>query len=313
MQNMSRLRGLGAAAVFALLFLAGPSAAHAETNVQVRQVLPPSAQTCPVLGATDVTPYVYDGKLHSFDISITDDSYVALSASVGDEVVPFNFVSRRYDQQQGVRLHVDITPQPLYTDTAISITLLSAHPGGQSITCLATLTTVVPAAYSSGGQGSGTTGSAQTNQGYPWSNIQYGSGVSHAGNGQGTGGSQVVTGTPTATSTAPLVTATHSLGDTCGTKNGPVKLWAILLVLYALFVWLLASRRITSGSDDQDWNVALTVAGFLALLFFWYVSAACRTGSWAPILATIIACVGLIALTQSGTKGGGMLLLRDAQ
>jgi hypothetical protein len=63
--------------------------------------------------------------------------------------------------------------------------------------------------------------------------------------------------------------------------------------------------------ESSDWNVGLVVAGFLGLLFFWYVSAACRTGSWAPILATIIACAGLIALTQSGTADRAVLLLKD--
>lgn len=302
--------------IFATLFALIPNA-HADTVVRVAQVLPPNGQACPILGATDVIPYIYDGTLHSFDISITDSAYVAVSAQVGGTAVPFNQVSRWFNGQTGVKLHVDLEPTSLTVDTPITVTLVAPHAGAQGVTCVATLGAIVPAVHPAH------TPPAPTTQGggvpsqhtpayvppqYPWSHISYENNVAvkpaptHAA------------ATATAASgSASIVTATHALGNACSTAGGPTRLWVILLVLYAIFTWLLASRMVMTGKASRDWNVALVVAGFLALLFFWYISAACRTGSWAPIVATIIACAGLIALTQSSGAGEGSVLLLNKQ
>jgi hypothetical protein len=293
--------------VFAMLMFVSP--AHADTAVAVSQILPQGAQTCPVLGATDITPYIYDGMLDSFDITISDASYVAVAAQVGDTAVPFTQMTRWFDQQTGMRIHADLPSTNLASDLPITVTLVSAHAGNTPITCVAMLRAVVPAIVPAQPTPSTpvTTGTSQTPSAttaqYPWSHISY----------------PTPSVTPhtkpsnTGTSAPQLVTATHALGTTCGTQNGPTKLWVVLCVLYAVFVWLLASQAGLGDKESRDWNVALVVAGFLALLFFWYISAACRTGSWAPILATVIACAGLIALTQSGGKGASILLLRDSQ
>ena len=314
MQNATGIRVLTFAASFVLAGLVFGSPVHAATVVDVAQVLPQGAQSCPVLGATDVTPYIYDGALNSFDISITDASYVAISAQVGDMAVPFTQMTRWFDQQTGMRIHVDVPSTSLTEDTPITVTLVAAHAGNTTVTCVATLNAVIPAVQVAPvptTPDTGTTGSAtpvipQPAPQYPWSQITYPKPVTSVT-------PHVTKPSVTATSAPQLVTATHSLGNTCGTQNGPSKLWVVLCVLYAVFVWLLASQTGLGDRESRDWNVALVVAGFLALLFFWYISAACRTGSWAPILATIIACAGLIALTQSGTRGGNMLLLQDPQ
>lgn len=300
MQASTHRSRSGLALAFSLFLFCVPGITHAATAVDVHQVLPPQGQSCPVLGATDVTPYIYNGNLNSFDISITDQSYVAIAATVGETPVPFQFISRWYDQGAGVRLHIDLAPYRLSQDTPITVTLISAHAGGTPVTCVAVLSTVLPAAAPAPSHPvSGSTGST----GYPWSNIGYGSG-SQQHQGQGS---------TTASSGPMLVTVTHSLGGTCGTNNGPVRLWVVLLVLYAIFVWILASQKEEAWKDGRDWSVGLTVVGFIALLFFWYISASCRTGAWAPVIATLIACAGLIALTRSGTVGGNILLLKNGE
>lgn len=299
MQTSTLRSRAGLALAFAFFLFSAPGITSAATAVDVHQILPPQGESCPVLGATDVTPYVYDGKLNSFDVSINDQSYVAIAATVGETPISFQYITRWYDQGAGVRLHVDLAPYRLAQDTPITVTLISAHAGGSPVTCVATLSTVLPAvAPTPAHPASGPTG----NTGYPWSDIGYGSGSAPQGQ-----------GSTTASSAPVLVTATHSLGGTCGANNGPARLWVILLVLYAIFVWVLASQKEEVWKGGRDWSVGLTVVGFIALLFFWYISASCRTGAWAPVLATLIACAGLIALTRSGTTGGSILLLKDGK
>lgn len=319
MNNTSAIRARSRLALYVLagFFMLAPAASHAATNVATHQILPPNQQTCPVVGATDITPYIYDGALNSFDITVSDASYVAIGAQVGDTPLSFNYITR-YDAPNGaVRIHVDVPTTQLVSDTPITVSLASAHPQGSPITCIASVSTVLPAVPQQGSQAptpvphtpdttAYTAPSARPQvPSYPWTHISYA---------QPKPVQQPVVvpvKQPVATATAPLVTATHSLGNACVGAGAPARLWTILLVLYAAFVWLLTMLR-GKSTDATDWNVALVVAGFLGLLFFWYVSAACRTGSWAPILATIIACAGLIALTQSvGKAEETPLLLTD--
>jgi apolipoprotein N-acyltransferase len=141
---------------------------------------------------------------------------------------------------------------------------------------------------------------------YPWGHVSY------------TQAPQKPVSKPATVAPAPvkpiptLVTATHSLGTVCTTGAGPTKLWALLLVLYAAFVALLASMRKKAGESELDWSIPLTVLSFLGLLFFWYLSAVCRTGAWAPIVATIIACAGLIVMTFEEEQDN-ILLLEDTK
>lgn len=320
MHTAAAIRSHSRVALFILAaFFAAPSTSHAATAIATNQVLPPNQQTCPVVGATDITPYVYDGALNSFDITVSDPSYVAISGTVGDTPVSFEYMTRWFDANGGVRMHVDLPSIALTRDMPVTITLVSAHPKGSPITCIATVTTVVPAVNgyipqptpsvpASGNTGSNTVPTHQQ-PAYPWNHISYTQPTKPV--------SAPATHGPTATTATTthipaLVTATHSLGDVCTSKGGPAKLWTALLVLYAIFVWVIAVMR---GKDleSSDWNVGLVVAAFLGLLFFWYISAVCRTGSWAPILATIIACTGLIALTQSTNKDDSTLLLQNPQ
>lgn len=309
---MQSMRGYLAGFAATALFSLAPLAAHADVAIHVDQVVPPQGESCAVLGATEIMPYIYDGALHSFDVTVSDPSYVVLSAEVGGASVPFSQVSRWFDQAQGVRMHVDIESRYLLNDTPITVTLMSAHSGPQGATCIATITSVVPAVSGAAipagpaapSEPQPTVHAPQTQAGYPWSHITYGSKPKPAAP------VPVKPATSSATSAPALVTAIHSLGDLCTAQSGPAKLWIVLLVLYAIFVWFLVSQKRGAG-ESRDWSVALVVAAFLGLLFFWYISAACRTGSWAPILATIIACAGLIALTQSEGKGTDLLLLED--
>ncbi|MEN9413493.1 MAG: hypothetical protein RLZZ342_580 [Candidatus Parcubacteria bacterium] len=313
---------------FAFSFI--PVQAHAATQVAVDQVLPPQGESCPVVGASDVRPYIYEGALHSFDITISDSSFVAVAAQVGDQVVPFNQVTRYVDAQGALHLHVDVATNPLVSDTLVSVTLMSAYSGQSRATCTATVTSVVPAQVApvavppvtlpEGNEGAYIPGAGDaeypaqtTNESpvavepmYPWGHVSYTETTQKPA-------PKPVTVTPAPVKPIPtLVTATHSLANVCTSGAGPAKVWGLLLVLYAAFVALLASMRKKAGESELDWSIPLTVLSFLGLLFFWYLSAVCRTGAWAPILATIIACAGLIVMTFEEEQDS-VLLLEDAK
>jgi hypothetical protein len=98
-----------------------------------------------------------------------------------------------------------------------------------------------------------------------------------------------------------FVGALHSLGDAC-TAGSATGLWATLLVLYALFIIvLLLQAPEFFGNRTYEWNAALILLVFLALIAFWYLSSACRAGPWVAITASLIAFAGLIAgLFESG-------------
>ncbi len=308
-----------AAGVFIVAGFASP--VHAATNVAVDQVLPPQGETCSVLGATDIRTFSYDGALHSFEIGISDPSYVAVAAQAGNQSVPFNQITRRFDQNGNLTIHVDVATTPLVSDIPVSVTLISAQQG---ITCVASVSSVVPRVVppppapkipkdnASGGVSRPVSRPAAP--AYPWGEIVYDSEPKAtapvAPIHENKSPKQIVAEKPLKPVPS-LVTATHALGDTCKTAAGASKLWTVLLVLYAVFVALVAYLR-RGHESESPWSIPLTVLGFLGLLLLWYLSSACRTGAWAPIAATIIACAGLIAMTFEEEAAGSVLLLKDS-
>ena len=289
--------------VFAVFAVVNP--VEAATAVSVDQVLPPQGESCAVLGATDIRTFIYDGALHSFEIGVSDPSYVAVAAQVGEQTVPFNQITRHLDGSGNLTLHVDVATTPLVSDTPVSITLMAVQQG--NITCVATVSSIIAAQEP---------GTVPINRpAVPADDYVYlrqdtvHEPVVTSAPGQGPG--QPATEEKPLKPVPSLVTATHALGDACKTTTGASKLWTVLLVLYAIFVALLAYLR-RGHEHESPWSIPLTVLGFLGLLLLWYLSAACRTGAWAPISATIIACLGLIAMTFEEDPKGEVLLLKDS-
>lgn len=272
-----------------------PVQASASTQAIVRQVLPSNAQTCPAFGASDVRAYVYDGNLHSFDITITDPSYVAVAGKVGKTPFPWRQVSR-WNQSNGmVRLHVDVPQTPIASAVPITITLISAHPGGKPITCVVTITAprvtvILPTRVTTSGQGTGASIHPPQQQVTP---IVKPSAIPVSAN----------------ENALRSVTVLSSIGTMCNVPHGPTRLWSVLIVLYALFVGLLVMRKDSFLKDKGSWNTVLIVGMFLVLAAFWLFVATCRTSVWAPILITLIACAGMLGLVYGGDDTEGMPLL----
>ena len=309
------LRTRFAVAAYIVGIICSPLSATA-TTVMPAQVLPPSTgQACEPITFSDIQAHVYSGSLDSFDITLSDPSYVAVSTAVNEQPVPYNYVTRWPNSDGSVRMHVDIQSTSLTRDIPIQITFLSAHNSllGIPVTCVFT----IPAKVVSGGttslggtsvgQGTGTGASGSTattpstsgNNGQVWHPIK----TPPATNASSSG----------STSTNPaIVSATSSLGNLC-VDGGSSKLWVVLLILYALFVITLCAQQFDTASRIREWNIALILAVFLGLLVFWYVSAVCRTGPWAPAITTLIAVAGLLYSMLKSPQSSEMLLLKDGK
>lgn len=277
-----------ATATFAVLILfCLPSPAHAATYVRVNSAIPPNADphSCAPIQVSDIQPYIYGGKLHSFEFTISNPSYVALGGTVGDEVIGFQYMTRWLDSG-GLRIHIDVQSKSLANDLPIQIILLSA---AGSVTCTAAVSSVVPAVPQPVPQTSypPTTIPSEKPVGTPSTEPMPSE--------QGEGQAQAA-----ATSAPMFVGALHSLGNLCQV-GGASRLWIVLVVLYALFViTLILQKPDTFGDRTLEWNIALILILFLGLVAFWYLSLSCRTGPWAPAATTGIAIIGLVALLIFG-------------
>lgn len=263
------------------------------------QVLPPqTGKSCAPVTVSDISAHVYDQKLDSFDVTLSDSTYIAVSTTVGEQMVPFNYISRWSNPDGSVKMHVDLQSIRMDRDVKVQITFLSAHTEeGGRVTCIFNVPATIEAVAAP----------AETPS---------------TGGTTSTGGTKPATGTtkpgtespnPTTPDTNPaLVSAMSSLGNLCA-DGGSSRLWVVLLVLYAIFAFTLCAQNFEAGPNVRQWNIGLMLAIFAGLLVFWYISALCRTGPWAPALATLIAIAGLLytMLKPGGTNQ--ILLLKDGK
>jgi len=306
MRNVSlgkkRLKQLLAAASLVASLLGGPISVSASTLLPV-QILPPATgKACGPVIVPDIQAHVYGGSLDSFDVTISDPSYVAVSTIVANKAIGFNYITRWLNPDGTLKMHVDLQPMQMTKDVPIQITFVSVHPdqSGSPVTCLFRIPASIPSPVHLAGQGTGISGQT-TPPGH----------ISSPGQGSGNTSSN---GSSTATSSnSPGVeTAVNSLGNLC-TNGGATRLWVVLLVLFAIFCIILCAQKFEINSSVRDWNIGLILAVFVALLIFWYVSSACRTGAWAPALATFITIVGLLYTMLKGDDAQEILLLKDGK
>lgn len=324
--KVAGVRGLFLAAIAGVILCVSPATVSAATQASVVGIIPAGATSCPVVGVSEITPFVYDGHLDSFEVNVTDSSYVAVAAKAGESPVGFQYLTRRINPDGTLRIHVDIASTPLRGDMPITVTLLSSRPDIR-VTCALQLSGVVS-------RGTTVPAPAPTPAPLPVANIPHPNKPVSSGTGSGvsvsnsphtqssySGGKGTITGTVGSTSststiktppTKPntvFVGALHSLGTVC-TKASSWKLWAILLVLYFLFVLALALQMPESLSDgSRGWNIVLIIVLLLALLGLWYLSATCRSGPWAPIIAIVLALAGIRALTRKPVAESPVLLI----
>ena len=276
----------------------------AAKTVAPLQIIPPGhGKTCSPITSSEIRSYVYSDNLDSFDVTISDFRYVAVSASVGGSLIPFRYATRWLEQGGGIKTHFDVPPTPLKKNIPIEVTFLSVQQDatGASVTCLYSISGIV--------SGSGASISEEGSAQYP-------SGSS-GGNSQSSGNSGQLPEEGSASSTegvqnAGIVGATSALGALCA-HGGGSRLWFVLLVLYVVFVVLLCIQKKEAGPAIKEWNIVLILAVFLGLLVFWYMSAMCRAGFWTPILATLIAVGGLLYTAFQDVGPQEFLLLKDAE
>lgn len=274
-----------------------PGHALAQTAVQTQQLLPPGQNTCQAVTVTDVEPHVYGGELESFDLTLTSDishSYVGVLAQVGNTAIPLNFISRWAGSPSGTRIHIDTPDIAVGTGTQVNVTLLASLPGGP--TCI---TSISFDATNSGGIATyvppstqvPTTGGSSSPS--PVSSTTGGGGV-----GQGSGSKVSAAASSTgASSTMGIVTASVSgsanlFNNVCAGGNA-YRLWFILLAIYVVIVAVVVFAEPWFLRDSVLGSTATVLVPLLLLLLFWYFSEACRAASWIPVIACVIAIIGL--------------------
>ena len=306
MKSMTCRASYLALGTLSLLMTFTPGISLASTEATVAGILPPNTTACPIVGVSQITPYVYDGSLDSFDVTVTDPSYVAVGGSVGDMPVDFHYMTRSYTADGALRIHVDIASTPVPQTIPIRVTLLSSR-ADTHVTC----------ALSVVGDITGTPNTPPVPEA-PATPVlppvaPYAATHPTASHG-GSGGAHM--GTTSATSTVQIpphgtvfVGALSALGTVCS-KSSSWKLWAILLVLYGLFV-LVLSMQSQVAESSRGWNTALILVLLVALIGLWYFSATCRAGPWAPLIALAIAAFGIWLASVDDTPNQVKLLLPE--
>ncbi len=293
--NLTHAIGARTAIAAAIVFFAFPafaSAAATDITSRTAQLLPTGGNSCAAITVTSVTPYIYDGHLDSFDVVVPDSSYVAIGASVGNTMVPFNYITRRIAPDGQLRLHTDIDPIDVIGSLPVSITVLSSKNG---ILCAVTI--------SFRAQGVNSIPPGPITEPAPTGGTYVPPKTPTGGN-SSQGGQQVAT-------TAPATTTPVSSLGMCAVQSGALKLWLVLLVLYIGLVAFAAFARPIVSLKNPAIPVALILVPLILLVGFWYFAPACRAGSWVPIALLIIAIAGLLAAFRE--QEGNMLLLPSMQ
>lgn len=290
------------ASAFTIALAALPVRASAlEATTQTAQVLPVGGNSCAPVAATNFTPYIYEGALHSFEFTLLDASYTALIGSIGNTSIPFNVMTRSVDASGMLRVHVDINARPIFGTLPLKVTLLSAR-SGQPV-CL----TVVSMNVGTGAIATIPNTSITTTPTTP-------SVVTKP----------APTAAPSTTSENSLTTTTvqssvvstvqNPLQNVCATDAGAYRLWLILLVLYMLIVGvaLWAEFPMSMAWARTPERIATIILVFLLLLLaFWYFSISCRAALWMPLVAFLVAVLGLLAAFWNHPRVTQLLLIQE--
>lgn len=262
-----------------------------DVGSQTRQVIPPGGLSCPPNIVTSITPYIYDNELHSFDVNISDTSYVALIASDGEAFAPFWYMTRRINPDGTLRIHVDIQSRSLASPISIALTLLSSRPGLP--TCLSIISFGVTGSYplindeilsekSPGAESSRT----KTDSGSP-SIIKE---TFENGTPQGPEqGSRPAAIESRATSSSVVA----RLNDLCA-GSGALWVWLVLLVLYIVAAAFTALAQPPLAHRNTAIPVAIMLVPLVVLIGLWYFSPGCRSSNWVPLALLAIAVAGLL-------------------
>lgn len=289
---------LGTKAVCAVVVaatLALPAATFGATApaIETRQLLPVGGNSCSQLSVSSIQEYVQGGDLHSFEVTISNPSYVALFGTVGGAPLSFQYMTRDIMPNGQLRIHVDV-PIEMSHSSAISMTLLSAEG---NITCMSTIAFGVtgvdgssPVAPETDGSPTGTVGNTGTNGVTSNNPVKGGSNATPV---QGTSGA-----TTTASTTLEQGALSNLLNKACD-ATGSYQLWFVLLALYVVIVALVALYEAVLTLRSGYLPGALIVLPLLALLAFWIIAEGCRATGWMPVILLMIAAVGIATVYRT--------------
>ncbi|OGG79122.1 hypothetical protein A3A39_00660 [Candidatus Kaiserbacteria bacterium RIFCSPLOWO2_01_FULL_54_13] len=269
-----------------------------EVSVQTVQLLPPGSNTCTQAVVSGFTPYVYDGTLHALEFTVSDSSYVAIIGAAGSTGIPFNQITRRIEQSGAVRIHADVATTQIRGSLPVAVTLLSAKTG-QPV-CISVVSTSIagegaplvtpPAPIPSPTPTGGTSGVTKPKP-------STGGAAATPPPKPSAGLGKDITATGTKATSAAVAAAQTILKDICSSAAGALRLWVILLLAYALIalIAIAGQPQMPPALRTQEWIAAAIVVPFLLLFGLWYFVESCRTSPWIPVIATVIALVGLSA------------------
>lgn|SRR3989344_624701 len=274
--------------LFAALLL--PIGASALTiDVQGAQILPASASipsVCADMQITGFTQFVYDGELHSFEVTVPDSSYVVVAGALNGSNIPLNFITRYNDAANGVRMHVDVPSTSMEEGASIMLTLLSGKGVGKQV-CAAVATITLPSEVRAPVKSAP---AARSN----WQREDTGGISSEVSQGK----KEVTPTDNTASSTPTLMTRVQKrLDATCAVPGATSRLWTVLLALYLLVVAaaILAQPPFKIDTRSSVLLGAAIVVPLLILFAIWKISPVCHPGKWAPLFAALIATFGFVA------------------
>lgn len=323
-QNLNSLLLLViAVSAFLFLLVAFPlktSALEVSTHMstQTGQVVPPGGSACGPVSATTFTPYIYDGALHSFEFTLPDASYVGLLGSVGDTSIPFWLTTRRVDASGNLRIHVDVETTPVRGTLPLQVSLLSARTGQPVCLSVVSMTVVGSGPVALQNKPVTVTQPAPTivenASTSPSSSPTLAVTVPRTSSGTAPWTTSTQRGTTSATSSSVVSTMQNALQNLCASDAGAYRLWLILLVLFTLVVGaaLWAEFPMSMPWARTPERVAMIILGLLLLLLgFWYFSVSCRAALWMPLLAFLIAVLGLLAAFWNHPRVTQLLLIQD--
>lgn len=312
MNTASRVtRGI-VATITAVALLAAPAfAAAGSASVLTKQVLPPGGTSCAPLFVKSVTPYIYDGELQSFDIELSDASYVGILGAAGNVSIPFNYMTRDINPDGSLRLHVDTTAT-INGTLPVTVTLLSARPNAPVCLSQVSFTTDAKGTIESSNPISVPTSPIDTGE-----NTSVGSGSASSG-GQ-TGGSSVGSNggsSGTSTSKPPTVVGTTSGTSTIGgivakmcSKNGAYQLWFILLAIFFVIAAFVGLSEPALALRHGALPAILIGIPLVLLLLFWQFAVDCRLSYFIPVILLVAAAIGLYSAYRTSPVMRPMIAL----
>ncbi len=300
--------------IAAIALFATPAAAFAgSASVITKQVIPQGGAGCAPLFVQSVTPYIYDGELHAFDVVISDPSYVGLLGAAGDAMIPFNYMSRHMNPDGSLRLQI-VTTADINGNLPVTITMLSALPNAP--VCLAQVSFTVdeqgtiegsspisvpntpvepkPDNTVGGGTGSGNGGTSGGT-----------SGGSNGGAAGGTNGGTVVppVGTTSGTSTVGALVA-----KMCS-ENGAYQLWFILLAIFFVIAAFVGLSEPALALRHGALPAALIGVPLIGLLLFWLFATDCRLSYFIPVILLVAAAIGLYSAYRTSPVTSPVIVL----